>query len=85
MVRVMARSNMGRLQSNAKALPAECLWSAAEYAEWRGCSAQAAAHERCRGGGPPFIKLRKRVFYDPVVVRDWFAQHQVNSTAESDR
>lgn len=63
---------------------AERLWTAAEYANWRGCSVQAAAHERCRGSGPPFIKIpgRKRVFYDPIVVREWFAKHQVNSTAE---
>lgn len=63
---------------------AEGLWTAAEYADWRGCTVQAAAHERCRGSGPPFIKRRggRRVFYDPAVVREWFASQQVNSTAE---
>lgn len=60
----------------------ERLWTAVEYANWRGCSVQAAAHERCRGSGPPFFKVGKRVLYDPIVVRAWFAQHQVNSTAE---
>jgi hypothetical protein len=66
-------------------VPTERLWSAAEYALWSGRTPQAVAHERCRGGGPPFIKLRKRVYYDPSVVRAWFAQHQVNSTAEMER
>lgn len=79
---VSSRAGMAKVPS---ATSSERLWSAAEYADWRGCSVQAAAHERCRGGGPPFIKLRKRVYYDPSVVRAWFAQHQVNSTAEVER
>lgn len=62
--------------------PSECLWSANDYAVWRGATLQAVAHERCRGNGPPFIKIGKRVFYDPAVVRDWFAQHQVRSTSD---
>lgn len=61
---------------------AERLWTAAEYAAFTGRTIQAAAHERCRGSGPAYIKVGKRVFYDPVVVRSWFAAHQVNSTAE---
>lgn len=62
--------------------PSKSLWSASDYAVWRGATLQAVAHERCRGNGPPFIKLGKRVFYDPVVVRNWFAQHQVRSTSD---
>lgn len=60
----------------------ERLLTAAEYADFTGRSIQAVAHERCRGSGPPFIKVGKRVFYDPAVVRQWLAAHQVTSTAE---
>lgn len=87
----MGRERSSVIQANERTVgakaPAEPLWSAADYAVWRGCSVQAAAHERCRGSGPPFIKVpgRKRVYYDPSVVRAWFAQHQVNSTAEVER
>lgn len=61
---------------------ADRLWTAAEYAVWRGCTVQAAAHERCRGSGPPYMKVGKRVYYDPFVVRTWFSARQVYSTAE---
>lgn len=69
-------------KTESSAAVAERLWTAAEYAAFTGRTIQAAAHERCRGSGPAYIKVGKRVFYDPTVVRSWFAAHQVNSTAE---
>jgi hypothetical protein len=78
----MARNQVRATPSpNEKVVP-ERLWTAAEYAGFTGRTAQAVAHERCRGSGPLFIKVGKRVFYDPAVVRQWLAAHQVTSTAE---
>ena len=42
---------------------------------------------RCTGGGPPFFKAGRRVFYEPEPLRDWgLAQRSPNvrSTSELD-
>ena len=42
---------------------------------------------RCVGGGPPFFRAGRRVFYEPEPLRAWgFAQRSpnVNSTSELD-
>lgn len=75
-------SGVGGSRDRAVGASAERLWTAAEYAAFTSRTTQAVAHERCRGGGPPFIKVGKRVLYDPVVVRGWLAARQVQSTAE---
>lgn len=77
----MADRRIDKAGVQGRSLP-EKLWTAAEYARFTGRSVQAAAHERCRGNGPPFIKVGKRVLYDPLVVRDWLTVRQVQSTAE---
>jgi len=60
----------------------ERLLTPAEYAALTGRTVQAAAHERCRGLGPAYVKIGRKVFYPPSAVRDFFAQHQVISTAD---
>jgi hypothetical protein len=52
-------------------------WSAREYAEWRGISESAAAQERYRCAGPPFIRIGGRVFYDPTDVYAWIDENKV--------
>lgn len=78
----MAQDQARKASATQRKVGPEPLWTAAEYAEFTGRTVQAAAHERCRGYGPPFIKVGKRVLYDPAVVRSWLAAHQVSSTAE---
>ena len=41
------------------------------------------ANQRCRGDGPPFIKLGNLVRYDPEVTDQWAAARMVNSTSET--
>jgi hypothetical protein len=39
--------------------------------------------KRCRGGGPPYHKLGKSVFYDLDDVDAWLAEHRRTSTSEA--
>ena len=40
---------------------------------------------RCVGGGPPFFKAGRRVFYEPEPLRAWgFAQRSPNVTSTSE-
>jgi hypothetical protein len=64
--------------------------SAADFL-WHECGyviAQATLRKRrCVGGGPPFFKAGRRVFYEPEPLRHWgLAQRSpnVNSTSELD-
>lgn len=41
------------------------------------------AHMRCRGDGPPYVKIGGRVFYDNAEVDQWFEARKVNSTSEA--
>lgn len=34
------------------------------------------------GGGPRFIKLGRRVLYDPTDIRTWLEERKVSSTSE---
>lgn len=38
---------------------------------------------RVSGGGPTYIKIGKRVVYDPADLDAWFAQHRRSSTSQS--
>lgn len=61
----------------------ERLLTPAEYASLTGRTVQAVAHERCRGVGPSFVRIGRKVYYHPSTVRDFFQNHQVNSTAQT--
>ncbi|MDZ7895449.1 MAG: DNA-binding protein [Sphingobium sp.] len=50
-------------------------------ARW-GVARKTLANQRCRGDGPPFIKLGRLVRYDPVQADAWAAKRQYNSTSE---
>jgi hypothetical protein len=63
----------------------EKLLTPAEYASLTRRTVQAVAHERCRGGGPAYVKLGRKVFYDLNVVHSFLQQHLVSSTAEAER
>ncbi len=45
-----------------------------ELAVWLGVPKGAVYQWRCRGGGPPAIKIGRHVRYDPETVRRWLAQ-----------
>ena len=38
---------------------------------------------RREGGGPPFIKIGRRIFYRQDHLRSWFEAREARSTAES--
>jgi excisionase family DNA binding protein len=47
-----------------------------------GLSRQTMAKLRVYGGGPPFLKLGRRVLYDPSDLDQWLASHRRKSTSE---
>jgi len=48
-----------------------------------GISPKMLANQRCRGDGPPFIKLGRLVRYDPEMTEAWLADRVRNSTSEA--
>jgi excisionase family DNA binding protein len=55
--------------------------SAQEAAAYVGLSKQTMAKLRVYGGGPPFLKLGRRVLYDPTDLDQWLASHRRASTS----
>ena len=56
--------------------------SAPEAAAYCGSSASTFAKLRLYGGGPLYVKLGRRVVYDPADLDRWLASHRRASTSE---
>lgn len=54
-----------------------------QAAEYLGLGKSTLDKLRVVGGGPAFIKIGKRVVYDPADLDAWFASHKRASTSES--
>ena len=46
------------------------------------CEVKTLQAWRCRGGGPPFIRVGRLVRYRPQSVEAWIESRSVNSTSE---
>ena len=46
-------------------------------------AAKTLANQRCRGDGPPFLKLGRLIRYDPAMTDDWLAARVRQSTSEA--
>jgi predicted DNA-binding transcriptional regulator AlpA len=53
--------------------------NAPEAAAYCGSSASTFAKLRLYGGGPRFVKLGRRVVYDPIDLDEWLTAHRHNS------
>jgi excisionase family DNA binding protein len=53
-----------------------------EAADCLGISKSTLNKMRVFGGGPPFLKLGRRVVYDPADLDEWLASHRRASTSE---
>jgi len=53
-----------------------------QAAKW-GIAPKTLANQRCRGDGPPFIKLGRLVRYDPAQTEAWLAARVRHSTSEA--
>ncbi len=53
-----------------------------QAARW-GIAPKTLANQRCRGDGPPFIKLGRLVRYDPSVTDAWLSERVRHSTSEA--
>jgi predicted DNA-binding transcriptional regulator AlpA len=56
--------------------------SAPAAAAYCGSSASTFAKLRLFGGGPVFVKLGRRVVYDPADLDRWLTEHRRSSTSE---
>ena len=56
--------------------------SAPEAAAYCGSSASTFAKLRLYGGGPHYVKLGRRVVYDPADLDRWLASHRRASTSD---
>lgn len=54
----------------------------AEAAEYCGSSASTFEKLRLYGGGPRFVKIGRRVVYDPADLDAWLAAHRRTSTSD---
>lgn len=53
-----------------------------QAARW-GIAPKTLANQRCRGDGPPFIKLGRLIRYDPAQTDAWIAERVRQSTSEA--
>lgn len=59
------------------------LLTESQQAERWGIAPKTLANQRCRGDGPPFIKLGRLVRYDPSQTDAWLAARVRQSTSEA--
>jgi len=53
-----------------------------EAADYCGSSSSTFEKLRLYGGGPPFVKLGRRVVYDPADLDTWLATNRRRSTSD---
>ncbi len=51
-----------------------------QVADLLGFAPKTLANQRCRGEGPPFLKLGRLVRYDPEDVTLWISANRMQST-----
>lgn len=54
----------------------------AQVARLLGTSRKALAQRRWRGGGPRYVKLGRRVLYDPADLEAWIQQNKRSDTSD---
>ncbi|WP_072384073.1 AlpA family transcriptional regulator [Novosphingobium sp. NDB2Meth1] len=59
------------------------LLTEAEQAKLWGIAPKTLANQRCRGDGPPFIKIGRLVRYDPAQTNAWLSARVRLSTSEA--
>jgi predicted DNA-binding transcriptional regulator AlpA len=57
---------------------------AREAADLSGLSKSTLDKMRVFGGGPPYLKIGRRVVYDPADLDQWLVSHRRKSTSERD-
>jgi predicted DNA-binding transcriptional regulator AlpA len=62
--------------------PKRTMLNAQEAASYCGSSASTFAKLRLNGDGPIYVKLGRRVVYDPDDLDTWLASHRRSSTSE---
>lgn len=54
-----------------------------QEAERLNLSPKTLANQRCRGDGPPFLKVGRLIRYDPSMTDAWLAERVCQSTSEA--
>jgi hypothetical protein len=50
-----------------------------------GLAESSLAKMRCKGGGPPFLKLGRRVLYERSTLKEWLKARRAKSTSDAAR
>jgi hypothetical protein len=66
-------------------LPSDEKLTSRETSRRTGLAQQTLAKMRCRGGGPPYLKLGRRVVYVGSDLDGWLSGRRVRNTVEGDR
>ena len=74
-------SNAGENESVAFPQPRLRRLSVEEASRFTGLSCSTLNKLRCRGGGPRFAKVGRRVIYDVADLDNWLANHLKTSTS----
>jgi Helix-turn-helix domain len=59
------------------------IMDAATAAVFTGLAVATLAKLRCRGGGPPYLKLGRKVVYRRADLADWLSARRVANTAQA--
>lgn len=66
----------------AELLAAIALLNEISVAKQLRCKVKTLQAWRCRGGGPPFVRVGRLIRYSPDDVRVWIESRKVSSTSE---
>ena len=67
---------------HTRLLPQNTLLNESRVAQQLDCEQKTLQAWRCRGGGPPYVKIGSLVRYKPQDVLDWIEQRRVANTGE---
>ena len=66
----------------AELFASEALLNESSVAKRLHCEVKTLQAWRCRGGGPPFIRVGRLIRYSPDDVREWIESRRVRSTSD---
>jgi hypothetical protein len=59
------------------------LYTEAQVCAFRGVKVHALRNERANGGGPPFIKVSRRIYYPRAAFHAWLRKQMVHPAPKS--
>lgn len=60
-------------------------WTTKELSKQITLSVSRLKQLRCEGGGPPFVRVGRRICYDPSDIEKWLNKQKVRKNGKRDR